>query len=46
MNFGAKIDLFLLADRRTAFFLAVFDFLVDFFATLDFLVLFTIWGTT
>jgi hypothetical protein len=44
MNFGAKIDLFLIAGRRTAFFLAVFGFLVGFFATLDFLVFFAIWS--
>ena len=44
MNFGAKIDLSLLAGRRTTFFLAFFDFLVGFFATLDFLVFFAIWG--
>ena len=44
MNFGAKIDLSRFAGRPTAFFLAFLDFLVDFFATLDFLVL-AIWGT-
>jgi hypothetical protein len=36
-NFGANIDFSSLFGRWTAFFLAFFDFLIGFFATLDFL---------
>ena len=38
VNLGEKSDLSLLVGRRAAFFLSFFDFLVGFFATLDFLV--------
>ena len=37
-SFGEKSILALVATRRVAFFLTFFDFLVGFFATLDFLV--------
>jgi hypothetical protein len=37
-SFGEKSELALLAALRVAFFLTFFDFLVGFFATLDFLV--------
>jgi hypothetical protein len=37
-SFGEKSELALVTARRVAFFLTFFDFLVGFFATLDFLV--------
>ena len=37
-SFGEKSELALVAARRAAFFLSFFDFLVGFFAALDFLV--------
>jgi hypothetical protein len=37
-SFGEKSELALVAARLEAFFLSFFDFLVGFFATLDFLV--------
>jgi hypothetical protein len=37
-SFGEKSELAFVTARRVAFFLTFFDFLVGFFATLDFLV--------